>query len=44
MLTYDEIIARIDDLFGKQYLPGFVGLNYLNKTDYVNATAQDVKP
>jgi len=28
------------DLFGKQYLPGFVGLNNLNKTDYINATVQ----
>lgn len=40
-------IARIDantglarDLFGRRYLPGYVGLNNLNKTDYVNATIQ----
>ena len=32
------LLAR--DLFGKQYLPGFVGLNNLNKTDYVNAAIQ----
>ena len=28
------------DLFGRRYLPGFVGLNNLNKTDCVNATIQ----
>lgn len=28
------------DLFGRRYLPGFVGLNNLNKTDYINATVQ----
>jgi U4/U6.U5 tri-snRNP-associated protein 2 len=28
------------DLFGRRYLPGFVGLNNLNKTDCVNATVQ----
>jgi U4/U6.U5 tri-snRNP-associated protein 2 len=28
------------DLFGRRYLPGFVGLNNLHKTDYVNATVQ----
>lgn len=49
-----EQISQIDrqrslarDLFGKQYLPGFVGLNNLNKTDYINATVQalaHVKP
>jgi U4/U6.U5 tri-snRNP-associated protein 2 len=27
-------------LFGRRYLPGFVGLNNLNKTDCVNATVQ----
>jgi len=32
------LLAR--DLFGRRYLPGFVGLNNLNKTDYVNATVQ----
>lgn len=33
-----QSLAR--DLFGKKYLPGFVGLNNLSKTDYVNATIQ----
>jgi U4/U6.U5 tri-snRNP-associated protein 2 len=40
-------IAKLDgntglarDLFGRRYLPGFVGLNNLNKTDCVNATVQ----
>ena len=28
------------DLFGRRYLPGFVGLNNLNKTDYINASIQ----
>lgn len=28
------------DLFGRRYLPGYVGLNNLNKTDYINATVQ----
>lgn len=28
------------DLFGKQYLPGFVGLNNLNKTDCINSVVQ----
>ena len=28
------------DLFGRRYLPGFVGLNNLNKTDCINATVQ----
>ena len=47
-------IANIDsntglarDLFGRRYLPGYVGLNNLNKTDCVNATIQalaHVKP
>ncbi len=35
------------DLFGKRYLPGFVGLNNLNKTDCINSTVQalaHVKP
>ncbi len=35
------------DLLGKKYLPGFVGLNNLNKTDCLNATLQalaHVKP
>lgn len=46
--TYTEsIIQNIDtnttlsrDLFGRRYLPGFVGLNNLNKTDCVNAIVQ----
>lgn len=40
-------IARLDsntalarDWFGRRYLPGFVGLNNLNKTDCINATIQ----
>ncbi|KAL3938116.1 MAG: hypothetical protein SGBAC_006899 [Bacillariaceae sp.] len=40
-------IANIDantglarDLFGRRYLPGYVGLNNLHKTDYINATIQ----
>lgn len=40
-------IARMDqntelarDLFGRRYLPGFVGLNNLNKTDGINACVQ----
>ncbi|CAB9498088.1 tri-snRNP-associated protein 2 [Seminavis robusta] len=28
------------DLFGRSYLPGFVGLNNLNKTDCINACVQ----
>mmetsp|Transcript_15717 Transcript_15717/g.33230 ORF Transcript_15717/g.33230 Transcript_15717/m.33230 type:complete len:635 (-) Transcript_15717:170-2074(-) len=35
------------DLFGRRYLPGFVGLNNLNCTDYLNAVVQalaHVKP
>jgi len=43
----EEEISRLDietglarDLFGRHYLPGFVGLNNLNKTDYANATVQ----
>lgn len=28
------------DLFGRRYLPGYVGLNNLHKTDCVNATVQ----
>lgn len=42
-----EQIAAIDtrtdlsrDLFGRRYLPGFVGLNNLNKTDCLNAVVQ----
>lgn len=28
------------DLFGRRYLPGFIGLNNLNKTDYISSTIQ----
>jgi len=42
-----EEIASLDsqaslsrDLFGRRYLPGFVGLNNLKKTDCINATLQ----
>ena len=44
----DEI-AKVDqnkelarDLFGRRYLPGFVGLNNLNKTDCINACVQSL--
>lgn len=36
----DSSIELARDLWGRQYLPGFVGLNNLHKTDYVNATLQ----
>lgn len=43
----EEEIQKIDsntglvrDLFGRRYLPGFVGLNNLHKTDYINSTIQ----
>lgn len=36
----DTNIGLARDLFGRQYLPGFVGLNNLNKTDYINSTIQ----
>jgi len=42
-----EQVDRVDqnqqlarDLFGRRYLPGFVGLNNLNKTDGINAVVQ----
>jgi U4/U6.U5 tri-snRNP-associated protein 2 len=45
--TFPTELASIDsntdlsrDLFGRRYLPGFVGLNNLNKTDCVNAVVQ----
>ena len=44
-LDDNQELAR--DLFGRRYLPGFVGLNNLNKTDYLNAVVQalaHVKP
>lgn len=37
-LDYEKELAR--DLFGRRYLPGFVGLNNLNKTDYLNVVVQ----
>lgn len=44
--TLNEI-AQLDsntglarDLFGRRYLPGFVGLNNLHKTDCINSTVQ----
>lgn len=45
--TIDEQTSLSRDLFGKRYLPGYVGLNNLNKTDFINATLQalaHVKP
>ncbi|VEU34691.1 unnamed protein product [Pseudo-nitzschia multistriata] len=43
----EEEIQRLDsntglarDLFGRRYLPGFVGLNNLHKTDYINSSIQ----
>ncbi|KAL9186722.1 hypothetical protein ACHAXT_005960 [Thalassiosira profunda] len=44
-LDANQELAR--DLFGRRYLPGFVGLNNLNRTDYLNAVVQalaHVKP
>lgn len=38
--TLDSSIELSRDLWGRQYLPGFVGLNNLHKTDYVNSTLQ----
>ena len=43
----DSQTSLARDLFGRRYLPGFVGLNNLKKTDYINATLQSlahVKP
>ena len=44
--TKDEV-SKLDDnqelardLFGRRYLPGFIGLNNLNCTDYLNAVVQ----
>nr|BAO65810.1 ubiquitin specific peptidase 39 [Ciliophrys infusionum] len=34
LLNYNTTLAR--DIFGVTYLPGFIGLNNLKKTDYVN--------
>jgi len=38
--TIDSSTDLPRDLFGRRYLPGFVGLNNLNKTDCVNAVVQ----
>lgn len=35
--TQKELVR---DLFGRRYLPGYVGLNNLNKTDYLNCVVQ----
>ena len=37
-LDYNTELSR--DLLGRRYLPGFVGLNNLHKTDCINAVAQ----
>ena len=36
----DENTELARDLFGRRYLPGFVGLNNLNKTDCINSCVQ----
>lgn len=36
----DKNTGLARDLFGRRYLPGFVGLNNLHKTDCINATVQ----
>jgi len=38
--TIDQNTELSRDLFGHQYLPGFVGLNNLSKTDCINAVVQ----
>jgi len=40
IMALDSSKALARDLFGRRYLPGFVGLNNLKKTDYINATVQ----
>ena len=37
-LDSNQELAR--DLFGRRYLPGYIGLNNLNCTDYLNAVVQ----
>ena len=37
-LDDNQELAR--DLFGRRYLPGYIGLNNLNHTDYLNAVVQ----
>jgi len=39
-LVLDSSSALSRDLFGRRYLPGYIGLNNLGKTDYVNAAMQ----
>jgi len=36
--TTADLMSR--DLFGRRYLPGFIGLNNLNKTDGINSVVQ----
>lgn len=36
----DSNTALARDLFGRRYLPGFIGLNNLHKTDYISSTIQ----
>mmetsp|Transcript_34039 Transcript_34039/g.78551 ORF Transcript_34039/g.78551 Transcript_34039/m.78551 type:complete len:500 (-) Transcript_34039:747-2246(-) len=36
----DDSCALSRDLFGRRYLPGYVGLNNLGKTDYINVSMQ----
>lgn len=38
--TLDTQKELVRDLFGRRYLPGYIGLNNLNKTDYVNCVVQ----
>mmetsp|Transcript_25194 Transcript_25194/g.50397 ORF Transcript_25194/g.50397 Transcript_25194/m.50397 type:complete len:647 (-) Transcript_25194:2340-4280(-) len=38
--TLDTQKELVRDLFGRRYLPGYVGLNNLNKTDYLNCVVQ----
>ena len=38
--TIDSNTALARDLFGRRYLPGFIGLNNLHKTDYISSTIQ----
>jgi U4/U6.U5 tri-snRNP-associated protein 2 len=40
LASIDSNTGLSRDLFGRRYLPGFVGLNNLNKTDCVNAVVQ----
>jgi U4/U6.U5 tri-snRNP-associated protein 2 len=40
MAQLDSNTGLARDLFGRRYLPGYVGLNNLHKTDCVNATVQ----